>query len=138
MDSNPLRVIIRVRVMDIPSEPEARVRYLGNSFCQQILGRQMNHDSKAECHDAEHCLPNFDSKHDVKAWFLYDFNVTRSFDKEEVTRIPHKVYLATRQSDSWIFTSRDMWVESAKKSCATYTWGGNYTKPSNVREELEN
>ncbi|KAH8585954.1 hypothetical protein B0O99DRAFT_93701 [Bisporella sp. PMI_857] len=127
MDSNPLRVIIRVRVMDIPSGRNARVRCLGNIFCQQILSRQMNHDLKAECHDAEHCLPNFDSKYDVKAWFLYDFNVTGPLDKAEVMKIPHKVYLATRQEDSWIFTSRDLWVENAKNYCATYTWGGSYT-----------
>lgn len=101
MDSGPLRVIIRVRVMDIPSERNARVRCLGNNFCEQILGRHMNHDLKAERHDAEHCLPNFDSENDVRAWFLYDFNVTGPVDKAEVTKIPHKVYLATRQDDSW-------------------------------------
>ncbi|TVY88610.1 hypothetical protein LAWI1_G008530 [Lachnellula willkommii] len=126
-EPQPLRVIIRVRVMDIPSERNARVRCLGNSFCQQVLGREMNLDFKARCYDAEHCLPNFDSKYDIKAWFLYDFNVTGTLDKAEVMKIRHKVYLATRQEESWIFTLRDIWIEKAKKGCATYTWGGNYT-----------
>ena len=26
-----------------------------------------------------------------------------------------------------IFTPRDTWVDTAKKYCATYTWGGSYT-----------
>jgi hypothetical protein len=26
-----------------------------------------------------------------------------------------------------IFTPRDMWVDTARKYCATYTWGGSYT-----------
>jgi hypothetical protein len=101
MDDKPLRVIIRVRVMDIPTEQNARVRCLGNSFCQQVLGRQMNLDFKAECYDAEHYLPNFDSSQDVKAWFLYNFNVTNTLDKAEVMKISHKVYLATRSEESW-------------------------------------
>lgn len=61
----------------------------------------MNLDFKAGCYDAEHCLPNFDSNQDVKAWFLYDFNVTGTLDKTEIMKIPHKVYLATRQKESW-------------------------------------
>jgi hypothetical protein len=87
--------------MDIPSGRLARVRCLGSNFCQQILGREMNNDLQAECHDAEHCLPNFDSENDVKAWFLYDFNVTGPLDKTEVLKISHKVYHATRQEGSW-------------------------------------
>lgn len=87
--------------MDIPSGRFARARCLGDSFCEQVLGRKMNHDIQAKCHDADHCLPNFDSENDVKAWFLYDFNVTRPLDKLEVIEIPHRVYHATRQENSW-------------------------------------
>lgn len=101
MDKSPLRVVIRVRVMDIPSGRLSRVRCLGSNFCQQILGREMNNDLGAECHDAEHVLPNFDSEHDIRAWFLYDFNVSGLLDKTEVLEIPHKVYHATRLEDAW-------------------------------------
>src|ERR1700709_232454 len=107
MDTNPLRVIIRVHVMDIPSERNARVRCLGNNFCQQILCLEMNHNLEAECHDAEHCLPNFDSNHDIKEWFLYDFNVTGPLDKAEVINIPLRVYYATRRKDSWYVTFKE-------------------------------
>jgi hypothetical protein len=88
MDSNPLRVIIRVRVMDIPSGRFARARCLEDSFCEQILRRKMNHDKQAKCHDADHCLPNFDSENDVKAWFLYDFNVKGRSINQRLWRFP--------------------------------------------------
>lgn len=101
MDSGPLRVVIRVRVQDIPSDRYRRVRCLGNIFCEQVLGREMNHALEAECHDADHYLPSCDSANDVKAWFIYDFNVTGPLDKAELMKIPHRVYLATRQEDSW-------------------------------------
>lgn len=102
MDSNPLRVIIWARVMDIPSKPGARPGCLGDIFCQQVLGREMNHDLNAACHDADHCLPFFDSQNDVRAWFLHDFNVTGPLDKTEVVKVAHRVYLATRKDDgSW-------------------------------------
>lgn len=67
MDTSPLRVVIRVHVKDIPSEPNARVCCLGDQFSRQVLSRELNHDLKAECHDAEHYLPNFDSENDIKA-----------------------------------------------------------------------
>ena len=101
MNNNPLRVIIRVCVTDIPAQPVERVYRLGRDFSQQILRREFNNDLQAECHDAMHFLPRFDSEDAVKAWFMYDFNVTSSLSKEEVRTIPHEVYHATRQGDSW-------------------------------------
>jgi hypothetical protein len=48
-----------------------------------------------------HFLPNCDSENNVNAWFLYDFNVTGPLDKGQVSPIPHEVYHATRQGESW-------------------------------------
>ncbi len=101
MNKNPLRVIIRVRVTDIPADPSERVYRLGCDFSRQILARPLNPKVQAGGYDAMHFLPCFDSGNAVGAWFLYDFNVTGPLDKEEVLTIPHEVYLATRQEDSW-------------------------------------
>jgi hypothetical protein len=38
-----------------------------------------------------HFLPKFDSKNNVNAWFLYDFNVSGPLGKGEVSTIPHEV-----------------------------------------------
>lgn len=59
-------------------------------------------------------------------------------DNQILGKLKKEVEQSLDLTTNRIFTSRDMWVESAKKSCATYTWGGNYTKTSDVREELEN
>jgi hypothetical protein len=101
MNKDPLRVIIRVCVTDIPAKPVERVYRLGRDFCQQILHRPFNKNLQDECHDAMHFLPNCDSEKNVKAWFLYDFNVTGPLDKVQVLAIPHEVYHATRQGESW-------------------------------------
>ncbi len=101
MNNNPLRVIIRVCVTDIPAKPVERVYRLGCDFCEQVLHRPLNKNLQDECHDAMHFLPKCDSENKVNAWFLYDFNVTGSLDKGEVLTIRHEVYLATRQGESW-------------------------------------
>lgn len=98
---NPLRVIIRVCVTDIPGDPVERAYRLGCDFCEQILQRPLCIKIQAGGYDAVHLLPNFDSCNSVKAWFLYDFNVTSRLDKKQILMIPHEVYLATRQADSW-------------------------------------
>jgi hypothetical protein len=101
MHHKPLRVIIRVCVTDIPGEILERVYHLGCDFSTQILARPPSTIVKAGGYDFMHVLPNFDSSNAVNAWFLYDFNVTGPLDKEEVLTIPHEVYHATRQADSW-------------------------------------
>lgn len=101
MNKNPLRVIIRVCVTDIPGNPLERPYNLGSDFSTQILDRPLSIKVQAGGYDAMHFLPNFDSGNTVRAWFLYDFNVTAPLNKEEVLVIPHEVYLATRQEDSW-------------------------------------
>ena len=74
---------------------------LGRDFCQETLKRPFNKSLQDECHDAMHLLPKFDSENEVKAWFLYDFNVTGPLGRREVFTIRHEVYLATWQEDSW-------------------------------------
>ncbi|KAH8719337.1 hypothetical protein GQ44DRAFT_775471 [Phaeosphaeriaceae sp. PMI808] len=101
MNRNPHRVIIRVYVTDIPAKPVEWVYRLGRDFCQQILNRPFNKNLQDECHDAMHFLPNCDSEDNVNAWFLYDFNVTGPLDKGQILAIPHEVYHATRQGESW-------------------------------------
>ncbi|RFU25280.1 hypothetical protein B7463_g11064, partial [Scytalidium lignicola] len=120
----PIRVIIRVCVTDIPGNPLERVYQLGSDFCTQMLARPFRTKVQEEGYDAMHILPNFDPKNSVKAWFLYDFNVTRPLSKEEVLQIQHEAYLATRQEDSWIFTLQKGWIDPGKNYYSKYVWGG--------------
>ncbi|KAH7317667.1 hypothetical protein BKA65DRAFT_541701 [Rhexocercosporidium sp. MPI-PUGE-AT-0058] len=125
MANDSQRVIIRVCVTDIPGNPQERVYKLGRDFCQQILHRSFNNNLQDACHDAMHFLPNFDSENDVKAWFIYDFNVTKPLSKEEILAVPHAVYHATRQGDIWIFTPRERWIVEARRhwgSTGCLTW----------------
>jgi hypothetical protein len=101
MNSKPRRIIMRACVTDIPGDPSARSHRLGCDACSQILGRPLSVKAQTEGFDYVHVLPNFDSKNDVKAWFLYDFNFTGPLDKNQILAIPHEVCHATRQKDSW-------------------------------------
>lgn len=101
MTDEPLRVIIRACVTDIPGNKFARPAHLARDFSEQMRKRPFNNNLKDECHDSEHILPGFDSDDPVRAWFIIDFNVTRSLSKEEVLALPHEVYLASRQGDHW-------------------------------------
>jgi hypothetical protein len=101
MTDDPLRVIIRACVTDIPGNKFARPTRLAQDFSEQVRKRPFNNNLKAECHDSEHILPRFDSDDAVRAWFITDFNVTRSLTKEDVLTLPHEVYLASRQGDCW-------------------------------------
>ncbi|TAQ89993.1 hypothetical protein B7494_g1667 [Chlorociboria aeruginascens] len=78
MTDDPLRVIIRACVTDIPGNKFARSTRLAQDFSEQVRKRPFNNNLKAECHDSEHILPRFDSDDAVRAWFIIDFNVTRS------------------------------------------------------------
>ncbi|KAH9218419.1 hypothetical protein DL95DRAFT_444131 [Leptodontidium sp. 2 PMI_412] len=128
MDTQPFRVIIRVGVADIPGNRLARSHRLGRDFCSEVLGRELK-EQQAGGFDHVHILPNFDSINPVKAWFLFDFNATEQIDRPQLSAtIPHRVYHATRLNDSWIFTPRDHWIDTARKYCLTYNWGGK--KPS--------
>jgi len=128
MEKNPLRVAIRVCVTDIPGDRYARAARLAREFSEQMRHQPFNNDPAAECHDSEHLLPRFDSEHAVNAWFLFDFNVKGSLSKEEVLAVPHEVYLATRQGDTWVFTLREGWIDQAREYCSMYKWGANHLK----------
>jgi len=75
MTDNPLWVVIRVCVTDIPGNKFARATRLAHDFSEQVRQRPFNNNLDAECHDSEQLLPNFDSDNAVRAWFLFDFNV---------------------------------------------------------------
>jgi hypothetical protein len=88
--------------------------------------------AQTEGFDYVHVLPNFDSKNDVKAWFLYDFNITGPLDKNQILAIPHetKGFLVSLKTGTSvllifnrIFTPRAKWIDSAKKYCSMYSWG---------------
>ena len=101
MDNNPLRAVIRVCVTDIPGDPLARSHRLGRDFCSQVLGRDLK-ERHTGGFDFVHILPNFDSANPVNAWFLFDFDAEKHVDMLQISAsIPHKVYHATRQNDSW-------------------------------------
>ena len=100
MSSNPLRVIIRVHVLDIPADPSTRMYRLGNDFSEQVLGRPIRIRVQPGGFDALHFLPGFDSDKDTKACFIYDFNVTGPLYKNKLQSITHEVYHATRKEDS--------------------------------------
>ena len=87
-------LFISACVTDILGNKLARPTRLAQDFSEQVRNRPFNNNPKAECHDSEHVLPNFDSDNAVKAWFFIDFNVKCSLSKEEV-------YHASRQGDSW-------------------------------------
>lgn len=101
MADNPLRVVIRVCVTDIPGNKLARATRLAHDFSEQVRRRPFNNNLNAECHDSEHLLPNFDSDNAVRAWFLFDFDVKGPLTKGEVLALPHEVYHASRQGDAW-------------------------------------
>ncbi|EPE36891.1 hypothetical protein GLAREA_09054 [Glarea lozoyensis ATCC 20868] len=108
MSNSPLRVVIRVCVTDIPANPQERVYRLGCDFAEQILRRPYNNNLRDDCHDAMHFLPNCESENSLRAWFVYDFNVTEPLDKTQVLTISHAVYHATRQGEPW-------WVRSLRR-----------------------
>ncbi|KAH8595096.1 hypothetical protein B0O99DRAFT_672303 [Bisporella sp. PMI_857] len=126
MTDDPLRVIIRACVTDIPGNKFARSTRLAQDFSEQVRNRPFHNNLQAECHDSEHVLPGFDSDNPVNAWFIIDFNVKCSLSKEEVLALPHEVYLASRQGNSWVFTLRRGWIDKARNYCSMYKWGANY------------
>jgi len=48
-------------------------------------------------------------------------------DKKSLGKLKNEIKKPFVLTSNRIFTSRDIWVEKAKKYCATYTWGGSYT-----------
>ncbi|KAH9210104.1 hypothetical protein DL95DRAFT_14687 [Leptodontidium sp. 2 PMI_412] len=147
MNKHPTRVIIKAHLRDIPAETTQRVYRLRSDFCEQMLGRRINIQVQQGGYDAMHFLPGFDSAaqddENISKYLMYDFNVTRRLDKEEIPGIEHKFYLATRVRDAYlrskkkinsghglvlihnrIFTPRERWVNSSRSYAPHYVWGG--------------
>ncbi len=100
--STQMRVIIRVRVTDLPGEPLARPWTLGNIVCDQFLHRPLNHHPHPSGYDGMVVLEGFDSDRPVERWFIYDLNVKCALSREElIATIPHKVFLASRETGTW-------------------------------------
>lgn len=94
------RVIVRAHVLQIPGDEYARHFTLGHKISQYIFQRDLRrYDS--DVFDAVHCLPGFDSKEDVKSWFLYDFGVSAGVDDAVLEQIPTEMYLAHVEGSTW-------------------------------------
>jgi len=118
------RVILYIRVTDLPGSPQNRHNTLGNLFCQQILNRNFNNQVQVSNYDYMHLPPNFDTDKPVRRWFVFDLNVNCRLSKEEVLSLPHDVYSVSQQDDEWRFLEKPHYVDKAKNICSTYCWGG--------------
>jgi len=119
-----VRIIIRVRVTDIPGDRYRRDVTLGELCSESGLFRPIKHQITPDGYDHVVIPPGFDSEKPVGRWFIYDLNVKGPKTREELLAIPHKVYLACKNKDDWVFVPRDTWLNAAKNYCTTYTWGG--------------
>ncbi|KAL3494145.1 hypothetical protein BJX62DRAFT_234517 [Aspergillus germanicus] len=123
--AQPTRIIIYVCVADIPGDPQRRHIALGDAVCRDLLDRKFHATLHPAVYDHVHIPPDFDSVISLRRWFIFDLNVRETLSYNDVTRMPHLVYLASRQGDEWMFIRRDKWTEKAKSRAASYTWGGN-------------
>lgn len=119
-----MRVIISACVTDIGGNPQRRHNTLGSAFCEEVLHREFRASLQPSGYDHVHIPADFDSVKPVKRWFIFDLNVRGELEADEVARVPHSVYLGSRQGDKWIFIPRPQWIESAKLRANSYTWGG--------------
>jgi hypothetical protein len=96
-----MRVIIRVRVTDIPGDMCRRHTTLGEMFSEKVLFRPIKQNITPDGYDGIVLLPGFDSPNPVKAWFVYDLNVKGKKTQEELLMTTHKVFLASKQGEDW-------------------------------------
>ena len=89
-----IRIIIRACVLDIPGRIEDRAKTLGHIFVLQEYDRSLNCTPTNEAFDAVHILEPQMSRNPVRAWFMYDLNVTQARSETEQSRLRHKAYLA--------------------------------------------
>ncbi|KAL6234335.1 hypothetical protein BDW75DRAFT_241234 [Aspergillus navahoensis] len=122
--AHPMRVLVYARVSDIPGHPQARHIALGDLLTGDLLGRKFHAIPRPPVYDHVHIPADFDSSQPLERWFIFDLNVGESLSRSEVTRLPHLVYLASRQGDQWLFIRRDTSLEKAKTKAASFTWGG--------------
>ena len=97
----PIRIVIRTCVTDIPGDPCARPNTLGQLFCSKVLGRDFEGVSQSYCYDHAYIPPRFDSEYPVKEWFIFDLNVTGMISKKGLLGIPHEIFSAKLKDDQW-------------------------------------
>jgi hypothetical protein len=96
------RVAIYVKVLDIEGDPLSRHITLGQAFCSSVLSRDLHHQIHPNGYDACHIPPKFDSDQDVSVYFLFDIGVKGPLlGDDDRSRIPHFVYLASRELGNW-------------------------------------
>ncbi|KAL3471209.1 hypothetical protein BJX99DRAFT_263488 [Aspergillus californicus] len=120
-----MRIIIYVCVADIPGNPQRRHITLGDAVCADLLSRKFYAALQPTVYDHVHIPADLDSPLPLKRWFVFDLNVQETLSYTDVTRLPHRVYLASRQGDDWMFIKRDRYTEKAKSRAASYPWGGH-------------
>lgn len=91
------RIIIYACVTDIDGCPQRRHLKLGEELCS-TLDRPFNTTLLPAGYDHIHIPADFDSETPIKRWFVVDLDVNKTLSREEVSEIPHKVYLASRHS----------------------------------------
>jgi len=119
-----IRIIIRVQVNNLPGDPNRRHLTIGELFSEKVLFRPIDYTIRPDGYDNVVIPPGFDSDKPVNRWFIIDLNVKGPKTRAELLDTPHKVYLACKNDDNWTFVPRDIWIESAKKQCDNFTWGG--------------
>jgi hypothetical protein len=95
------RVAIYAKVTDIEGDPLRRHVTLGQAFCSSVLSRDLRNQIQPDGYDACHIPPNFDSDKDVSVYFLFDIGVKGRLSEDDLSLIPHFVYLASRAQGIW-------------------------------------
>lgn len=103
--AHSMRVLVYARVSDIPGNPQARHIALGDLLTGNLLGRRFYATPRPPVYDHVHIPADFDSSEPLERWFIFDLNVGETLSRSEVTRLPHLVYLASRQGDDWCVNS---------------------------------
>lgn len=90
---SPQRFIIKVSVQNIPGEPNARPFSLYEIFSKKVLQRPARLEVSVDGFDAIHVPPDFDTGNDATRWFIFDTEVRERVPRQEIHKIPLKVYL---------------------------------------------
>ncbi|KAF2021973.1 hypothetical protein BU24DRAFT_417617 [Aaosphaeria arxii CBS 175.79] len=132
---SPCRVAIHVKVTDIEGDPLARHLTLGQAFCTSVLSRDFHNQIQPDGYDAVHKPARFDSDEDISLNFLYDLGVKGRLSQDEVLKIPHSVYLASREQGNWNFIPKPRPIGQVKLRARKYPWGGRLEQ--DMLEELQ-
>ncbi|KAF1821981.1 uncharacterized protein K489DRAFT_380725 [Dissoconium aciculare CBS 342.82] len=94
IDSESVRVCIRIPLKYIPGAILRRPVTLGEMFCETHLNRNFE---AASGRDHVTIPPGFDSENDVKRWFIFDFNVKGLVRRSDLRQIRHECYLGCQK-----------------------------------------